>query len=215
MPLSLEFCHRLPSGERSASQAFDFLRSEGTAHVRCFSAASWNYSEILARSRHAQDGNRAALAWQEWFAEGMARSVPEISPKLLIHPSFIAGGSSLLMAGFATDAMYWDTSNWQWANSSAWLIAAGLVLALVATIALIIDLLAGRAGRINWVSFLLVAMAALLSLLNVFIHTRDAWTSVVPQGISISAIVTILLLIAGVRGWAVTAVRTPAIGDRP
>ncbi|UPJ71340.1 DUF2231 domain-containing protein [Bradyrhizobium sp. 187] len=145
----------------------------------------------------------------------MARPGPEACPRSLLHPSFIAAGATLLIAGLATDIMYWDTSNWQWANSSAWLIAAGLVLALIATIALIIDLLTGRAGRINWISFLLVAAAALLSLLNVFIHSRDAWTSVVPQGMSLSGIVTILLLMAAVRGWKVTAVRTFATGDRP
>ncbi|WP_426611190.1 DUF2231 domain-containing protein [Bradyrhizobium sp. McL0616] len=145
----------------------------------------------------------------------MARPSPEARPRSLLHPSFIGAGATLLIAGLATDIMYWDTSNWQWANSSSWLIAAGLVLALFATMALIIDLLTGRAGRINWISFLLVAAAALLSLLNVFIHSRDAWTSVVPQGISLSVIVTILLLMAAVRGWKVTAVRTCSTGDRP
>ncbi|MDA9519778.1 hypothetical protein XI06_05250 [Bradyrhizobium sp. CCBAU 11434] len=132
----------------------------------------------------------------------------------MLHPGFIGAGSTLLIAGLATDIMYWSTSNWQWANSSAWLITAGLALALVATIVLIIDFLSGRAGRINWISFLLVAVAALLSLLNVFVHSRDAWTSVVPQGISLSAIVTILLLMAAATGWRVTAVRTTAAGDR-
>ncbi|MCC8955157.1 hypothetical protein H8B02_17410 [Bradyrhizobium sp. Pear77] len=145
----------------------------------------------------------------------MARPAPEARPRSLLHPNFIGAGATLLIAGLATDIMYWDTSNWQWANSSAWLITAGLVPALIATIALIIDLLTGRAGRINWISFLLVAAAALLSLLNVFVHSRDAWTSVVPQGISLSVIVTILLLMAAVRGWTVTAVRIFATGDRP
>ena len=143
----------------------------------------------------------------------MARLASEARPRSLLHPSFIGAGATLLIAGLATDIMYWDTSNWQWANSSAWLIAAGLVLALVATIVLIVDLFTGRAGRINWISFLLVAAAALLSLLNVFVHSRDAWTSVVPQGISLSVIVTILLLMAAVTGWRVTTVRTIAIGD--
>lgn len=144
----------------------------------------------------------------------MARLALEVSHKSLLHPLFIAAGSTLLMAALATDIMYWNTSNWQWANSSAWLIAAGLVLALVATIVLIIDFLTSRAGRINWITFLLVAVAALLSLLNVFVHSRDAWTSVVPQGISLSAIVTILLLMAAATGWKVTTVRTTATGDR-
>ncbi|MBR0737016.1 DUF2231 domain-containing protein [Bradyrhizobium liaoningense] len=144
----------------------------------------------------------------------MARLAPAVGPKSLLHPGFIGAGSTLLIAGLATDIMYWNTSNWQWANSSAWLIAAGLVLALVATIALIIDFLTSRAGRINWMPFLLVAVAALLSLLNVFVHSRDAWTSVVPQGISLSAIVTIVLLMAAARGWKVTTLRTTASGDR-
>ncbi|MDA9411869.1 hypothetical protein XH80_35345 [Bradyrhizobium sp. CCBAU 45384] len=132
----------------------------------------------------------------------------------MLHPGFIGAGSTLLIAGLATDIMYWNTSNWQWANSSAWLIAAGLVLALVATIVLIIDFLTGRAGRVDWIPFLLVAVAALLSLLNVFVHSRDAWTSVVPQGILLSAVVTILLLSAAATGWRVTTVRTTATGER-
>ena len=144
----------------------------------------------------------------------MARLPPRSGSKSLLHPCFIAAGSTLLMASFATDVMYWNTSNWQWANSSAWLITAGLVLALIATIFLIIDLLSRRAGRVKWLSFLLVAAAALLSLLNVFVHSRDGWTSVVPEGISLSAIVTILLLMAAASGWTVTRVRTTVSGDR-
>ncbi|WP_439400420.1 DUF2231 domain-containing protein (plasmid) [Bradyrhizobium sp. PMVTL-01] len=143
----------------------------------------------------------------------MARLAPGAGPRSLLHPGFIGAGSTLLIAGLATDTMYWNTSNWQWANSSTWLIAAGLVLALVATIILIIDFLTSRAGQIKWIPFLLVAAAALLSLVNVFVHSRDAWTSVVPQGISLSAIVTILLLMAAATGWKVTTVRTTTTGD--
>jgi uncharacterized membrane protein len=143
----------------------------------------------------------------------MARLVAGVGPRSLLHPGFIGAGSTLLIAALVTDVMYWHTSNWQWANSSAWLITAGLVLALVATLVLVIDFFTGRVGRIEWISFLLVAAAALLSLLNVFIHSRDAWTSVVPQGLSLSVIVTILLLIAAIRGWKVTTVRATPTGD--
>jgi uncharacterized membrane protein len=111
--------------------------------------------------------------------------------------------------------MYYRTSLMQWANFSAWLIVAGLLLALLATILLAIDFLTGRVGRIRWPDFILVALAALLSLLNVFVHSRDAWTSVVPQGILISLIVTILLLVVGFRGWTVTTLRAPVVGERP
>lgn len=125
----------------------------------------------------------------------------------LLHPGFIGTGAALLMAALATDAVYCRTSIWQWANLSSWLIVFGLVVALVAAIVLVIDAATGRAGGINWLQFGLVAAAALLSLLNAFVHSRDAWTSVVPLGISLSAVVTVLLLIAGARGWKVTALR--------
>ena len=145
----------------------------------------------------------------------MARLASEALPRALLHPGFIAAGSTLLIAALATDVMYCRTSIWQWSNASAWLISAGLVLALVAAVVLAIDFLTGRAGHINWVPFLLVAAAALLSLLNVFVHSRDAWTSVVPEGLGLSVIVSVLLLIAAVDGWRVTTVRSVAEGDRP
>ena len=83
-----------------------------------------------------------------------------LGPRLL-HPGFICAGATLLIAALATDAMYHSTALMPWANASAWLIAAGLVLALVAAILLVVDLATGRAGPIRWLQFVLVAAAAL------------------------------------------------------
>ena len=113
-----------------------------------------------------------------------------------------------------TDIFYSQTANMQWANFSVWLITAGLILALLAGLALFLDFLMGRAGRVSWIHLAALAGAAFLSLINVFVHSRDAWTSVVPQGLILSGVVAICLLIIGWRGWSVTAVRTPARGDR-
>jgi uncharacterized membrane protein len=124
----------------------------------------------------------------------------------LLHPPFVSVGGSLLIAAFATDLMYRQTSLVAWANSSAWLIAAGLVLALLAAVALLVDVALGRGRPISWPDFALLTVAALLSLVNVFVHSRDAWTSVVPEGIWLSAIAAVLLVIEAFRGWTVTAV---------
>jgi uncharacterized membrane protein len=129
------------------------------------------------------------------------------------HPFFVGLGGALLMAALFTDFMYSSNSLMQWANFSAWLITGGLILALISAIVLIIDFALGQAGPIRWLDFGLLAVAAVLSIVNVFIHTRDAWTSVVPSGITISAIVTILLAVAGLRGWRVTAIRLAGRGD--
>jgi uncharacterized membrane protein len=130
-----------------------------------------------------------------------------------LHRGFIGAGGILLIAAFATDYIYYTTALWQWANFSAWLITAGLIVMLVAVILLLVDFLTGRARRLNTLSFMVVAAAALLSLVNAFVHSRDAWTSVVPQGILLSAVSTILLLIAAARGWRLAM--GGASGDRP
>lgn len=117
------------------------------------------------------------------------------------------------MAAFGTDSIYYTTALWQWANFSAWLITAGLIVTFIAVILLLIDFATRRAGRLNTVSFVLVGAAALLSLVNAFVHSRDAWTSVVPQGILLSAASTMLLLVAGRRGWSLALSR--ATGDSP
>lgn len=124
--------------------------------------------------------------------------------RMLLHPFFISVGGGLLMSALFTDYMYSNNSLIQWANFSAWLISGGLVLALVAVIVLLIDVARGGAGPIRWLDFSLVTAAAILSLVNIFVHTRDAWTSVVPTGITLSIIVTVLLAVAGFRGWRVT-----------
>ena len=130
----------------------------------------------------------------------------------LLHRGFIGAGGVLLIAAFCTDYIYYATALWQWANFSAWLITVGLIVMLVAVILMLIDFATGRAGRLN-TSFILVTAAALLSLVNAFVHSRDAWSSVVPQGIMLSALSTILLLIAGARGWRLAMSR--ATGERP
>jgi uncharacterized membrane protein len=145
--------------------------------------------------------------------EQMRRPLGHTRARTLLHRDFIGAGGVLLIAAFGTDYIYYSTALWQWANFSAWLITVGLIVTLVAVILLLIDFATGRAARLNTGSFVVVTAAALLSLINAFVHSRDAWTSVVPQGILLSAVSTILLVIAGARGWSLAVSR--ATGARP
>ena len=144
--------------------------------------------------------------------EQLHRTIGQSRPRALLHREVIGAAGVLQIAAFCTDYTYYTTAVWQWANFSAWLITAGLIVTLVAVILLLIDFASGRAGRLKAGSFILVGAAALLSLVNAFVHSRDAWTSVVPQGILLSAMSAILLLIAGARGWSLAMSR--ATGDR-
>jgi uncharacterized membrane protein len=127
-------------------------------------------------------------------------------PQQLLHPRLIAPAAALLVTACATDIVYWRTLLFQWNNFSIWLLTAGLVLAALAGVALLLDLARRRIGAFAWGRFAGFTVAALLSLLNAFVHSRDAYAAVVPQGLQLSALVTAILLILGWRGWSLSAV---------
>ncbi|MDB5608911.1 MAG: hypothetical protein JWP25_5811 [Bradyrhizobium sp.] len=105
---------------------------------------------------------------------------------------------------FVTDLAYWQTANVMWERFSVWLIAAGLIAAIFVALAAIIDLASGR-QKPAWAHALAYVFAALLSLINVFVHSRDAYTAVVPTGLTLSGLVFVILLAATSAGWAFTS----------
>ena len=111
------------------------------------------------------------------------------------------------IGAFATDIAYSRSANILWANFSIWLITAGLVMGALAALAGMIDYLGDRAVRRQRPAtphMLLNIAAMLLSLLNAFVHSRDGWTSVVPQGILLSGIVVLLLAVSAWLGGSLT-----------
>ena len=131
-------------------------------------------------------------------------------PRTLLHPRLIGPGAALLIAAFATDLLYWWTLLPEWETFSIWLLMGGLILAALASLALLLDVLLRQARRIDWWRFGAIAAAVLLAILNAFVHSRDGYTAVVPQGLLLSAIVTVLLLAIGWRGWDLAAARPSA-----
>jgi uncharacterized membrane protein len=92
-----------------------------------------------------------------------------------------------------------------WERFSIWLITAGLVMAGLAAIAYVIDLAGGR--RIDspaWPRAVGYAIAVLLSLMNAFVHSRDGYTAVVPTGLTLSALVIVVLLLTAWVSMALT-----------
>jgi uncharacterized membrane protein len=124
-------------------------------------------------------------------------------PDLSLHPRLIGPGASLLIAAFATDIAYAKTLLFQWSNFSIWLLSGGLLVGAFAAVALLLDFALHRITAISWPRFAGLVAAALLSLLNVFVHSRDGLTAVVPEGLALSAVVSAILVIVGWRGWSV------------
>lgn len=107
-------------------------------------------------------------------------------------------------AALATDLAYWQTAEVMWERFSVWLIAGGLVMSALVALAAMFDLAFGR-QRPAWFRALGYTAGVLVSLLNVFVHSRDGYTAVVPTGLTLSAVaVAILLLCVITGGWTLT-----------
>jgi uncharacterized membrane protein len=121
-----------------------------------------------------------------------------------LHPMLVPIPITCFVGTLVTDIAYWRSANMQWANMSAWLLTAGLIVALLAVIAGFIDFLGDRSIRdlrAVWIHAGGNAIALVLALFNAFIHSRDAYTSVVPTGLILSALTVLILLVTGWMGW--------------
>ncbi len=128
---------------------------------------------------------------------------PSVSPAHPIHVILAAYPIACFTGAFLTDIAYAETYEMMWANFSVWLIAAGLVFGALAAIAGIVDYLVYRRQRPRRSASphsIGNALVLLLSLANVFVHSRDAYTSVVPTGLILSGIVAVLVLVTSWLG---------------
>lgn len=129
------------------------------------------------------------------------------SGRQTIHQILVPFPAAYFTAALATDLAYWRTTEVMWERFSIWLIAAGLIMAALAVIAGVIELAAGR-QRPAWPRVFGFALAALLSLVNAFVHSRDGYTAVVPTGLTLSAVVVVIVLATASMGWALTYPRS-------
>ena len=122
-----------------------------------------------------------------------------------IHPMLVPFPIACFAGTLVTDIAYWKTAEMQWANFSAWLLFAGLIMGGFAAIAGLIDFLSNRLIRslpYAWFHMAGNVIVMLLALFNAFIHSRDAWTSVVPTGLLLSVLTVVVMLFTGWLGWA-------------
>lgn len=105
----------------------------------------------------------------------------------------------------ATDIAYASTADMLWADFSAWLLATGSILGVIAAAIGIIDFLVNRRGRPAgpvWLVALGGLVVLVLALFDNLVHSRDAWTSVVPVGVALSAVTVVVMLITAWFGAA-------------
>jgi uncharacterized membrane protein len=120
-----------------------------------------------------------------------------------LHRMLVSFSAAYFAGALVTDIVYWQMPDVLWERFSIWLILAGLVMAGLATVAYVIDLAGrGRIERPAWPRVVGYALAVLLSVVNAFVHSRDGYTAVVPSGLTLSALVVVVLLFTAWVGMA-------------
>jgi uncharacterized membrane protein len=126
----------------------------------------------------------------------------QVSP----HRSFIANAIygvlnpipfGFFVAALVFDLIYLRTAVILWDKGAAWLIAIGLLFAVIPRLVNLVQVwITSRhtALRADKVDFWLNLVAIVIATLNAFIHSRDAYASM-PAGAWLSAITVILLAI--------------------
>lgn len=122
-----------------------------------------------------------------------------------IHPILVPIPMVCFMGALVTDITYWVTAEIMWADFSSWLLIVGLIFGALAALAGLIDFLSNRLIRSlapAWPHVLGNLIVLILAFFNTLIHTRDAWTSVVPAGLILSVVTVLILPVTGWLGWA-------------
>src|SRR5271154_3883957 len=145
---------------------------------------------------------QAAVAEVPLDNTAWSRSAPRGGP---IHKILVSFSAAYFTGALVTDFVYWQMPDVMWERFSIWLIVAGLGLAGFATIAYVIDLVTHRQiDRPTLPRMVGYAFAVLLSLINAFVHSRDGYTAVVPLGLTLSALVVVVLLLTASVGTALS-----------
>ena len=121
-----------------------------------------------------------------------------------LHAMLVPIPIACFVGTLVTDLAYWRTANMQWANFSAWMLTVGLVVAVFAVLAGLVDVLGERRIRrlrAAWIHVLGNGLVIVLSIINALVHSRDAYSSVAPTGLILSTLVVLILLVTGWNGW--------------
>jgi uncharacterized membrane protein len=120
-----------------------------------------------------------------------------------IHPMLVPLPIGFLVGTLLSDIAFWRTGDLFWARASLWLVAAGVVTALLAAIFGLIDfstIKRARAHTAGWIHIIGNLTAVALSAVSWFLRTRDAAGTILPTGLISSALVAGVLLVTGWMG---------------
>lgn len=115
-----------------------------------------------------------------------------------VHAAALGGVLPLFLCALLSDYAFYTTYEIQWANFASWLLVAAMVMTTLALIAALI----GQARRSRRLPYTLILGAIwVVGFINNLQHARDNF-AVMPAGLWLSVLLTLLALVATVIGFA-------------
>jgi uncharacterized membrane protein len=133
-----------------------------------------------------------------------------------LHPMLVPFPIAFFVATVGADIMYLQDGDFFWFRASEWLLGAGVVMAVLAALAGITDLLGDARIRdlsIAWVHFLGNLLAVLLEAFNWYQRYSMGESVVRSPGIYLSIATVLILLVTGWLGWEMVYRRRVGIAD--
>lgn len=137
----------------------------------------------------------------------MATRNPQSTAKIgghPIHPMLIPFPIAFFVATLLCDLVFWDSGNTSWVTATEWLLGAGLVMAALAAVAGLTDVLGDhRVRALNdvWLHAGGNIVVVLIELYNWYSRFERGAAAVIPTGVALSLIVVGILLFTGWKGW--------------
>jgi uncharacterized membrane protein len=135
-----------------------------------------------------------------------------------IHPMLIPFPIAFFVGAFLTDLAFWQTGREFWAEAGLWLIGAGLVMAALAALAGLTDVLGDRRVRQITGAWLHAGgniIAVLIEAYNFYIRYEQGAAVIVPTGLTLSLVVVLILLFTGWKGWELVYRDRVGVADQP
>ncbi|CAN5506861.1 DUF2231 domain-containing protein [soil metagenome] len=124
---------------------------------------------------------------------------PLAGPPRAVH-TLVAFAAACFAGTLVLDIVYWRSMAYVWETFSVWLLTAGLIVAVFAVLAGVADYAVNRRRGVplRWLRVVAGAIVIVLSIVNAFVHSRDGYTAVVPTGLTLSAIVFVIMLVTAI-----------------
>jgi uncharacterized membrane protein len=135
-----------------------------------------------------------------------------------IHPMLIPFPIAFFFATLLCDIAFWRSGNASWATASSWLLGAGLVMAALAAVAGLVDVLGDariRALREVWWHAGGNVLLVLVQAYSWYARYTEGTAAVMPKGLILSVVAVALMGFTGWMGWQMVYRDHVGVADVP